>query len=138
MLGRARERIYNGKKPHRSPSRRGTQLLRLGHGCLLCLGHLVTGRTDFGPKHRVPPSERAGIIAEELLVVDVVVIGAGPERQDMVQAPWELISRVGIDGLEESENNPGVHGQDVEVLGHSRPDDGHANGTEGQNHRLDW
>jgi len=70
-------------------------------------------------------------------VVDIVVIGAGPEWQNVVQAPGKLIARVGIDGLEESENDPGVHGQDVEVLGHGSPDDGNTDGAEGQNHRLD-
>lgn len=67
-------------------------------------------------------------------MMHIVVVGTSPERQDVVQAPWELISRVGIDGLEQSKNDPGVHGKDMEVLCDSRPQYRHTDATKGQNH----
>lgn len=39
-----------------------------------------------------------------------------PEGKDMLEGPREIISRVSIDGLEQSESDPNVHGEDVEVL----------------------
>lgn len=37
-----------------------------------------------------------------------MVIGTGPEREDMLEGPWEVVARVGIDGLEETEDDPDV------------------------------
>lgn len=42
-----------------------------------------------------------------------MVLGTGPERQEMVQTPGELVARVGVDCLEQTEHNPDVHGEDV-------------------------
>jgi len=66
--------------------------------CLLGLGHLLLApalgglRTALSVKTVVPPSERAGIVADKLLVVGVVVVGAGPEGQEVVQTPGELVT----------------------------------------------
>lgn len=71
----------------------------------------------------IPPPEAASIVSEELLVVDVVVISTGPEGQEVVERPRELVAGVSVDGLEETENDPNVHGHDVEVAGDGDPDD---------------
>ena len=56
----------------------------------------------------------------------------------MVQAPWELVARVRINGLEQAQNNPAVHGQDVEILENAAVDDWSAYGTESEQHNLNW
>ena len=45
------------------------------------------------------------------------MIGARPEREDVLERPREIVSTVSIDGLEETEDDPNVHGEDVEVAG---------------------
>jgi hypothetical protein len=69
-------------------------------------------------------------------VVNVVVLSSGPERQEVVQAPGELVAAVGIDGLGQTEHNPDVHGKDVKVLGDGAPNDGDTDRTETQDHDL--
>lgn len=64
----------------------------------------------LGVKAVIPPPERAGVIADEFLMVGIVVIGARPERQEVVEAPRELISRMRIDCLEETKHDPEIHG----------------------------
>lgn len=54
----------------------------------------------------------------------------------MVQAPRKFISRVCVDSLEETENDPNVHGKDVQILGHSGPDNRDTDSAEGQDHGL--
>lgn len=67
-------------------------------------------------------------------MVNIVVLGASPEGKEVVERPGELVARVCVDGLEEAEDNPDVHGEDVEVLGDGAPHDGDTNGTETQAH----
>lgn len=70
-------------------------------------------------------------------MVNIVVLSASPERKEVVQAPGELIATVRIDGLEQTEDDPAVHGQDVEILGDGAPDDGASYGTETEDHDFD-
>ena len=93
--------------------------------------------TSLGVEHVVPPPEAGGIVANELLVVHVVVVGAGPEGEEVPQAPGEVVAAVGVDGLEESEDNPHVHGHEVEITGDSHPDDGRPDDTRRKEHDLD-
>jgi len=67
-------------------------------------------------------------------VVNVVVLSAGPERQEVVQTPWELVAAVRVDGLEHTEADPRVHGQDVEVLGDGAEDDWDSDSAEAEDH----
>jgi hypothetical protein len=67
----------------------------------------------------------------------VVVLGAGPERQKVVQAPWEVVSGVRIDGLEQTEDDPEVHGQNVQIPGDGGPEDGCEDGAKAEHHDLD-
>ena len=131
----AREtRIRNAGEPQENISRlRG--LLRLeGLALASPLGSL---RTALGVEEPVPPGERARVVANELLVVDIVVVSTGPEREEVVERPGELVAGVRVNGLEDTEHNPDVHGQDVEVLGDGAPQDGAADSAETENHDFD-
>lgn len=99
-----------------------------------CLGSLST---SLGIEDKVPPPEAASVVANEFLMVHVVVLGASPKWQEVVQTPGKLVAAVRIDGLEQAERNPSVHGQDVEILGNGAPQDGDTDCSEAQNHDLD-
>lgn len=94
-------------------------------------------RTALSVKEPVPPDERAGVVADELLVVGVVVVGAGPDGQEVVEGPGELVAGVRVDGLEDAQRDPDVHGQDVQVAGDGAPQDGRADGAEAEDHDFD-
>lgn len=70
-------------------------------------------------------------------MVHVVVLGAGPEGDEVVETPGELVAAVGVDGLEEAKDDPDVHGHDVEVLGVGAPEDGAADGAKTEDHDFD-
>lgn len=70
-------------------------------------------------------------------MMNIMMISACPERQEMVQRPRELVSRVRIDSLEEPQHDPYVHGQDVQILGDGAPDDRAANCAEAEEKHLD-
>jgi hypothetical protein len=89
-------------------------------------------------QHKVPPPERARIVANKLLMMRIVVLRASPERQEMVQRPREFVAGMRINGLEKSEQDPDVHGQDVQVLGDSAPDDRCADCAQSKHHDFDW
>ncbi len=93
--------------------------------------------TSLGIQNKVPPPEAAGIVSNKLLVMFVVMFGTSPERQEMVETPGKLVAAMGIDGLEQAEDNPGIHCQDVKVFGNSTPYDWPTNCSEAQNHDLD-
>lgn len=98
------------------------------------LGSLGSG---LGVQQVIPPPEAAGVIADEPFMMDVMMFGAGPEREEVVQAPGELVAAVGVDGLEQPADDPDVHGQDVEVPGHGAYQDGRSDGAEAQDHDFD-
>ena len=66
-----------------------------------------------------------------------MVLGASPEGKEVMQAPGELVATVRIDSLEQTDDDPGVHGQDVEILGDGAPNDGASDGTKTENHDFD-
>ena len=70
-------------------------------------------------------------------MMDVVVVGAGPEGQKVVQRPRELVAGVRVDGLEQAQHDPQVHGQDVQVAGQRHPQDRRAHRAQPQHHHLD-
>ena len=91
-------------------------LLGLSGLCeLLLSSSLGSLSTSLGIQNVVPPAERARVVADELLMVNVVVLSASPERKEVVERPGELVTRMCVDGLEQAEDNPDVHGQDVKV-----------------------
>ena len=115
------------------------QLLRLFRcpSCLVLPPSLNGIRRIFGVKQIVPPPEAAGIVANEFLMVKVMVVSTSPEREEMVKTPGKLVTAVRINGLEQAQHNPHVHGEDVQVSGHSTPKNRTANSTKSKNHNLD-
>lgn len=71
-------------------------------------------------------------------MVDIVVVGTSPEWEEMVQAPGELVSRMRIDRLEETADDPQVHGDNMQVLGERAEDDRDTDGAEGKDHGFEW
>lgn len=98
------------------------------------LGGLGPG---LGIQQVIPPPEAARIIADEAFMMDVMMFGAGPEREEVVQAPGEFVAAVGVDGLEQPADDPDVHGQDVEVPSHGAQQDRRSDGAEAQDHDFD-
>ena len=106
----------------RSSHRSGVTLLRLLHLCELALPTTLGGLgARLGVEEVVPPPEAARVVTNEAFVMYVMVVSAGPEREEVVQAPWELITAMRVDGLEQTEDNPNIHGQDMEILGDGTP-----------------
>lgn len=95
-------------------------------------------RAALGVAKPVPPGERAGIVADELFVVNIVVVSAGPDGEEVVERPGELVTRVRVDGLEQTQHDPSIHGEDVEVLGDGAPQDRTADRAETEDHDFDW
>jgi len=104
---------------------------------LLVTTLLVCHEASLGVKAVVPPPEAGGIVANELLVMEIVVVSASPDRENMAQAPGEVVAAVGIDGLEESEDDPREHGQEVKVTDDRNPNDGNSNNSKTEEHGLD-
>ena len=94
-------------------------------------------RARLGIQYVIPPPEATRIIADKALVVNIMVLSAGPEGQEVVQAPGELIATVRINCLEQAEDDPNVHGQYVKISSNRTPEDWRANGTQPQYHNLD-
>ena len=136
----------------RAPSQRlslSPQAIRLDPGNLLLLELLPLRRLGvldtrseglvFGisAEEVVPPSEAGRVAVSERLVVVVVVVRAGPERQEMSKGPREVVARVGVNGLEESERDPDVHRQDVQVLSEEAVEEGAGDGSLGKDEDLE-
>lgn len=74
------------------------QLLHLLHRQALRLGLLLSGLETgavgavavVGVERAVPPAEGGGEVVDEGHVVEVVVLGAGPEGEDVLQGPGEV------------------------------------------------
>ena len=106
-------------------------------GQLLVAALLAGCLTSLGVEAVVPPPEARGVVADEALVVEVVMVGTGPEGKDAAQTPGEVKAAVGINGLEETEDDPQIHGHQVQLARERNPDDGRANNAEAQEHDLD-
>jgi len=61
--------------------------------------------------------------------MEIVVVGAGPERNDMLKRPWEIITRVRVDGLEKPQSNPHIDGDNMEVGSEIAVEEGSTDGT---------
>lgn len=103
---------------------------------LLLPAGLARSLAGLGVQEVVPPAEAGGVVANELLVVHIVVVGAGPDGQEVSQTPGEVVARVGVDGLEQTQDDPHVHGEQVEVTGEGDPEDWAADGADGEEHDL--
>ena len=67
-----------------------------------------------------------------------MVIGSSPEWEDMSERPREVVSRVSIDCLTESESDPEVDGEDMEILSEKTVKEGARNGTLGEDKDFEW
>ena len=85
----------------------------------------------------VPPAERGRVAADESLVVVIVVICASPEGDPVVKRNGKVVTRVSVDSLEQTEHDPDVDRQDVQVLGESAKSKGTADGTSAENEDLE-
>lgn len=72
--------------------------------------------TSLGVEDVIPPPERTGVVSNEALVVDIMMLGTGPKRKEVVQAPRELVSGVSVDSLEQTHGDPDVDGEDMQVV----------------------
>lgn len=124
------------KKQHAAETR---LLLLLGLELteLLLTSSLVSLSTSLGVQAVVPPSEAGSVVADELLVVKIVVLGTSPERKEVAQAPGEVVAAVGVDGLEETESDPDVHGEQVQLASDAKEDNGGADDTNAEESSLD-
>lgn len=65
-------------------------------------------------------------------MMHIMVVSARPKGKEMMQTPRKLVAAVGVNGLEEPQDDPQVHGQDVQVAGYGAPEDGDADGAEAE------
>lgn len=79
----------------------------------------------------MPETGRKAVNAR--LVVVVVVVSAGPQGEPVPQRPREIVARVRIDSLEETERNPHVDSGDVQVLAEETVQEGAHDGALGEN-----
>lgn len=104
--------------------------------------------TVFGVSsvEQIPPSKGGGVVADESLVVVVVMLSTSPEGNPVVKRPREIVARVGINGLEKTENDPKQHGSQMEIplgtelqnmVSDKVVDQWTANGAKAQDHCLD-
>jgi len=49
--------------------------------------------------------------------MEIVVVSTSPERKEMAERPGEIITRMGIDSLEQPQRDPNIHRQDVKIVG---------------------
>lgn len=55
-----------------------------------------------------------------------------------MERPGEFIAGVRVDGLEKTQHDPDVHGEDVKILGDGAPQDGATDRAETEDHDFDW
>lgn len=71
-------------------------------------------------------------------MMDIVVLGSRPKGEEVMQTPREFVAAMRINGLEESEDDPQIHCQNVQIFGDSAVEDRRTNSAETENHNLDW
>jgi hypothetical protein len=86
----------------------------------------------------VPPSERGTVAIREGHVVVIVVIGSSPEWEDVSERPREVVSRMSVNCLTESESDPKVDGEDMEILSEKAVKEGTGDGTLGKDKDFKW
>lgn len=91
----------------------------------------------LGVQEVVPPAEAGRVVADELFVVHVVVVGTSPHREDVTQTPREVIATVGVNGLGEAKDDPGVHGNKVQISSDTEHQDRRSDNAQAEKHDLD-
>lgn len=69
-------------------------------------------------------------------MVQVVMVGAGPEWEEMMEAPRELVAAMRVDCLEQAQHNPDIHREDMQISSHSAPKNRAADSPKAQDHHL--
>lgn len=70
-------------------------------------------------------------------MVKIVVLGTGPDREEVTQRPGEIVTAVGVDGLEESKDDPDIHGEEVELASNEQEKNGSADNADTEESSLD-
>lgn len=94
-------------------------------------------RAGLGVQEVVPPAEAGGVVADELFVVHVVVVSTSPHREDVSQTPGEVIATVGVNGLEEAKDDPGVHGDKMQISSDIEHQDRRSDNAQAEKHGFD-
>lgn len=58
-----------------------------------------------------------------------MVVSSGPERQEVVQGPWELVTGMSVHSLEQPQADPHGDGEQMQVPGEVAPHNGDADGA---------
>jgi hypothetical protein len=66
------------------------------------------------------------------------MISASPEGEDVLERPREIVSAVSIDGLEEAEDDPNVHGENVKVASANDVEDWTSDRSSAEDEDLGW
>jgi len=96
---------------------------------LSCLSGILLLWTSLGVHEVVPPSEGRGVVSDEVVVVSVVVFSTGPEWNEVMKRPWEVVTRVGVNSLQQSEDNPASKGKQMQITSLVSVDDWEHDGT---------
>lgn len=113
---------------------------------LLLLTLTISTVLLIGAKEVIPPAEGRCVVANEHLVMIIVMFSTSPERHPVVKGPREIITRMSINSLEKTKDNPHKHSSQMKIpLGaelknkrrDSMVDKRTTHGTEAQDHSLD-
>lgn len=115
----------------------GSGSLALRDAALLRLARAALLVANVSAHEVVPPAEASRVAAEERHVVVVVVVSTRPERQDVAQAEGEVVARVRINRLEQTQNDPDVHRDDMQVLGDGAQQERSTNRAETEDQHLE-
>jgi hypothetical protein len=91
-----------------------------------------------GTHDEVAPAKGSGEIVHESHVMEIVMIGTRPKGEDVLERPREVVSTVSIDGLEETENDPDVHGENVKFSGAKDVENRTGDGSSTEDENLGW
>jgi len=101
-------------------------------GLALLVGEVLL----VGTKDVVPPPEAGREVICEGHVVIIVVLRTGPEGQPVVGGPGEIVTRMSLNSLEETQGHPSQGGNQMQIVGEEAPDQGTANRSSAQNDDL--
>lgn len=87
----------------------------------------------LGAQQKIPMAERRCVVAHKVLVMVVMVVSASPNGQKVSERPGKVVARVRVNSLEQTQNNPADHGNQVHVTKVVGPQKRTANGTETSN-----
>lgn len=66
-----------------------------------------------------------------------MMVGTRPEGQEVPQAPGEVVAAVRVNGLAQAQDDPEVHGDEMQVARQAHPGDGRAHDADAEEESLD-